>query len=139
MACWNIVDFITCWHLLDEDQISFSFASSMVDDSIEDYSHQIAEMIGLRNESYLVQAGVRTVLDIGCGFGSLGAHLFQKQLLTMCIANYESLGSQVEITLERGLPEMVASFAAKKRYRSRHFLSTWYIARGTGLRGITKA
>lgn len=44
--------------LLDEDQISFSFASSMVDDNIEDYSHQIAEMIGLRNESYLVQAGV---------------------------------------------------------------------------------
>lgn len=44
--------------LLDEDQISFSFASSMVDDSIEDYSHQIAEMIGLRNESYLVHAGV---------------------------------------------------------------------------------
>nr|GFD35862.1 probable pectin methyltransferase QUA2 [Tanacetum cinerariifolium] len=52
--------------MLDEDQISFSFASSMVDDNIEDYSHQIAEMIGLRNESYLVQAGVRTVLDIGC-------------------------------------------------------------------------
>ncbi|KAL8256629.1 hypothetical protein R6Q59_031696 [Mikania micrantha] len=100
--------------LLDEDQISFSFASSMVDDSIEDYSHQIAEMIGLRNESYLVQAGVRTVLDIGCGFGSLGAHLFQKQLLTMCIANYESSGSQVEITLERGLPAMVASFTAKR-------------------------
>ncbi|KAI3718014.1 hypothetical protein L1987_69994 [Smallanthus sonchifolius] len=100
--------------LLDDDQISFSFASSMVDDSIEDYSHQIAEMIGLRNESYLVQAGVRTVLDIGCGFGSLGAHFFQNQLLTMCIANYESSGSQVEITLERGLPAMVASFTAKK-------------------------
>ncbi|XP_076903572.1 putative pectin methyltransferase QUA2 [Bidens hawaiensis] len=100
--------------LLDDDQISFSFASSMVDDSIEDYSHQIAEMIGLRNESYFLQAGVRTVLDIGCGFGSLGAHLFQSQLLTMCIANYESSGSQVEITLERGLPAMVASFTAKK-------------------------
>ncbi|PWA72693.1 S-adenosyl-L-methionine-dependent methyltransferase [Artemisia annua] len=100
--------------LLDEDQISFSFASSMVDDNIEDYSHQIAEMIGLRNVSYLVQAGVRTVLDIGCGFGSLGAHLFPKQLLTMCVANYESSGSQVEITLERGLPAMVASFTSKK-------------------------
>ncbi|KAI3504994.1 hypothetical protein L1887_26834 [Cichorium endivia] len=100
--------------LLDEDQISFSFASSMVDDSIEDYSHQIAEMIGLRNESYLVHAGVRTILDIGCGFGSLGAHLFPKQLLTMCIANYESSGSQVEITLERGLPAIVASFTSKK-------------------------
>ncbi|KAI3706144.1 hypothetical protein L1987_76402 [Smallanthus sonchifolius] len=100
--------------MLDEDQISFSFASSMVDDNIEDYSHQIAEMIGLRNESYLVQAGVRTVLDIGCGYGSLGAHLFPKQLLTMCIANYESSGSQVEIALERGLPAIVGSFASKQ-------------------------
>ncbi|XP_071694231.1 probable pectin methyltransferase QUA2 [Rutidosis leptorrhynchoides] len=100
--------------LLDDDQISFSFASSMVDDNIEDYSHQIAEMIGLRNESYFVQAGVRTVLDIGCGFGSLGAHLFGKQVLTMCIANYESSGSQVEISLERGLPAMVGSFTSKK-------------------------
>ncbi|KAC9923451.1 hypothetical protein E3N88_45069 [Mikania micrantha] len=100
--------------MLDEDQISFSFASSMVDDNIEDYSHQIAEMIGLRNESYLVQAGVRTVLDIGCGYGSLGAHLFPKQLITMCIANYESSGSQVEIALERGLPAIVGSFASKQ-------------------------
>ncbi|KVI07307.1 putative S-adenosyl-L-methionine-dependent methyltransferase [Cynara cardunculus var. scolymus] len=100
--------------MLDEDQISFSFASSMVDDNIEDYSHQIAEMIGLRNESYLVQAGVRTMLDIGCGYGSLGAHLFPKQLLTMCIANYEASGSQVEIALERGLPAMVGSFASKQ-------------------------
>ena len=48
--------------MLDEDQISFSFASSMVDDNIVDYSHQIAEMIGLRNESYLVQAGVSQTL-----------------------------------------------------------------------------
>ncbi|KAL7582418.1 probable pectin methyltransferase QUA2 [Lactuca sativa] len=100
--------------MLDEDQISFSFASSMVDDNIEDYSHQIAEMIGLRNESYLVQAGVRSVLDIGCGYGSLGAHLFPKQVLTMCIANYEASGSQVEIALERGLPAMIGSFASKQ-------------------------
>ncbi|KAJ0751263.1 putative sarcosine/dimethylglycine N-methyltransferase [Helianthus annuus] len=63
---------------------------------------------------YVFLNQVRMVLDIGCGFGSLGAHLFQKQLLTMCIANYESSGSQVKITLERGLPAMVASFAAKK-------------------------
>ncbi|KAI3750694.1 hypothetical protein L2E82_21443 [Cichorium intybus] len=100
--------------MLDEDQISFSFASSMVDDNIEDYSHQIAEMIGLRNESYLVQAGVRTMLDIGCGYGSLGAHLFPKHLLTMCIANYEASGSQVEIALERGLPAMIGSFSSKQ-------------------------
>jgi len=57
---------------------------------------------------------VRTVLDIGCGFGSFGAHLFSKQLLTMCIANYEPSGSQVQLTLERGLPAMVGSFASKQ-------------------------
>lgn len=43
--------------MLDEDQISFRSASPMFD-GVEDYSHQIAEMIGLRNESNFLQAGV---------------------------------------------------------------------------------
>ncbi|KAJ6685582.1 SAM-DEPENDENT METHYLTRANSFERASE [Salix purpurea] len=95
--------------MLDEEQISFRSVSPMFD-GVEDYSHQIAEMIGLRNESNFVQAGVRTILDIGCGYGSFGAHLFSKQLITMCIANYEPSGSQVQLTLERGLPAMIGSF-----------------------------
>ncbi|KEH34953.1 putative S-adenosyl-L-methionine-dependent methyltransferase [Medicago truncatula] len=99
--------------MLDEEQISFRSASLMFD-GVEDYSHQIAEMIGLRNESNFIQAGIRTILDIGCGYGSFGAHLFHSQLLTMCIANYEPSGSQVQLTLERGLPAMVASFATKQ-------------------------
>ncbi|XP_027363121.1 probable pectin methyltransferase QUA2 [Abrus precatorius] len=99
--------------MLDEEQISFRSASLMFD-GVEDYSHQIAEMIGLRNESNFIQAGVRTILDIGCGYGSFGAHLFQSMLLTMCIANYEPSGSQVQLTLERGLPAMVASFTSKQ-------------------------
>ncbi|KAE9609048.1 putative S-adenosyl-L-methionine-dependent methyltransferase [Lupinus albus] len=99
--------------MLDEEQISFRSASLMFD-GVEDYSHQIAEMIGLRNESNFIQAGVRTILDIGCGYGSVGAHLFNSQLLTMCIANYEPSGSQVQFTLERGLPAMIASFSSKQ-------------------------
>lgn len=43
--------------MLEEEQISFRSDSAMFD-SIEDYSHQIAEMIGLRNESNFAQAGV---------------------------------------------------------------------------------
>ena len=43
--------------MLEEEQISFRSASPMYD-SIEDYSHQIAEMMGLRNESNLIQSGV---------------------------------------------------------------------------------
>ncbi|XP_010269316.1 PREDICTED: probable pectin methyltransferase QUA2 isoform X2 [Nelumbo nucifera] len=99
--------------MLEEDQISFR-SDSIMFDGVEDYSHQIAEMIGLRNESNFIQAGVRTVLDIGCGYGSFGAHLFSKQLLTMCIANYEASGSQVQLTLERGLPAMIGSFKSKQ-------------------------
>ncbi|KAM3305394.1 putative pectin methyltransferase QUA2 [Capsicum chacoense] len=99
--------------MLEEEQISFRSDSAMFD-SIEDYSHQIAEMIGLRNESNFVQAGVRTILDIGCGYGSFGAHLFSSQLLTMCVANYEASGSQVQLTLERGLPAMIGSFNSKQ-------------------------
>ncbi|KAK4483945.1 hypothetical protein RD792_011154 [Penstemon davidsonii] len=98
--------------MLDEDQISFRSVSSTFD--VEDYSHQIAEIIGLRNESYFIQAGVRNILDIECGYGSFGAHLSSNQLLTTCLANYEASGSQVQLTLERGLPAMIGSFASKQ-------------------------
>ena len=57
---------------------------------------------------------VRTVLDIECGFGTLGSHLFERDLLTMCIANFEASGSQVQITLERGIPALIGSFASKQ-------------------------
>lgn len=99
--------------MVEEEHLSFHSDSLMVD-GVEDYSHQIAEMIGLRNESNFNEARIRTVLDIGCGFGSFGAHLFSKHLLTMCIANYEASGSQVQLTLERGLPAMIGSFNSKQ-------------------------
>ncbi|KAG5381223.1 hypothetical protein IGI04_029065 [Brassica rapa subsp. trilocularis] len=98
--------------MLDDDQVSFRSASPMFDE-IEDYSHQIAQMIGIKNDNF-IEAGVRTILDIGCGYGSFGAHLLSKHLLTMCIANYEASGSQVQLTLERGLPAMIASFVSKQ-------------------------
>nr|GMC52502.1 probable pectin methyltransferase QUA2 [Ipomoea batatas] len=99
--------------MLEDEQISFRSDSALYD-NVEDYSHRIAEMIGQRNASYLVQVGVRLILDIGCGFGSFGAHLFSSQLLTMCIASYEDSGSQVQLTLERGLPAMIGSFTSKQ-------------------------
>ncbi|KAL1204208.1 putative pectin methyltransferase QUA2 [Cardamine amara subsp. amara] len=98
--------------MMEDDQISFRSASPMSDE-IEDYSHQIAEMIGIKKDNF-IEAGVRTILDIGCGYGSFGAHLLSKQILTMCIANYESSGSQVQLTLERGLPAMIGSFMSKQ-------------------------
>ncbi|KAK1269532.1 putative methyltransferase PMT5 [Acorus gramineus] len=100
--------------LLEENQIAFHSEDGVNFDSVKDYSRQIAEMIGLGSDSEFLQAGVRTVLDIGCGFGSFGAHLFSLKLMTVCIASYEVFGSQVQLALERGLPAMIGSFFSRQ-------------------------
>uniref|UniRef100_A0A0D6QZ87 Methyltransferase n=1 Tax=Araucaria cunninghamii TaxID=56994 RepID=A0A0D6QZ87_ARACU len=100
--------------LVEENQISFRSEDPLVVDGVKDYSHQIAQMIGLQDDSHLIEAGVHTVLDIGCGFGSFGAHLFSKKLLTMCIAAYEIYGSPVQLALERGLPAMIGTFISRQ-------------------------
>lgn len=43
--------------MVEEEQISFRSASPMYD-SIEDYAHQIAEMMNLRSEAGLIRSGV---------------------------------------------------------------------------------
>ena len=40
---------------------------------------------------------VRNVLDIGCGFGSFGAHLRSLNMMVVCTAAYELTGSQVQV------------------------------------------
>lgn len=57
---------------------------------------------------------MRTILDIGCGFGSFGAHLISMNVMVMCIATYEATGSQVQMALERGLPAMLGNFNTKQ-------------------------
>ncbi|MCL7045110.1 hypothetical protein MKW94_013619 [Papaver nudicaule] len=100
--------------LLEENQIAFHSEDGMNIDGVKDYSRQVAEMIGLGSDSEFHQAGVQTVLDIGCGFGSFGAHLLSLKLMTVCIAAYEVFGSQVQLALERGLPAMIGDFISKQ-------------------------
>lgn len=57
---------------------------------------------------------MRSILDIGCGFGSFGAHVISMNLMVMCIATYEATGSQVQMALERGLPAMLGNFLTKQ-------------------------
>ncbi|KAJ8774695.1 hypothetical protein K2173_017141 [Erythroxylum novogranatense] len=96
--------------LLEENQIAFHSDDGLIFDGVKDYSRQIAEMIGLGSDTEFLQAGVRTVLDIGCGFGSFGAHLVSLNLMAVCIAAYEATGSQVQLSLERGLPALIGNF-----------------------------
>ncbi|OAY59389.1 probable methyltransferase PMT5 [Manihot esculenta] len=100
--------------LLEENQIAFQSEDGLVFDGVKDYSRQIAEMIGLGSDSEFLQAGVRTVLDIGCGFGSFGAHLVSLKLMAVCIAAYQATGSQVQLALERGLPAIIGNFNSRK-------------------------
>lgn len=57
---------------------------------------------------------MRTILDIGCGFGSFGAHVLSLKLMAVCVAEYEATGSQVQLSLERGLPAMIANFVSRQ-------------------------
>ncbi|KAM3398161.1 hypothetical protein P3S68_001675 [Capsicum galapagoense] len=100
--------------LLEENQIAFHSEDEVMVDSVKDHSHLIAEMIGLGSDAEFLQAGVRTVLDIGCGFGSFGAHLLSLKLMALCVAAYESSGSQVQFALERGLPAVIGNFVSKQ-------------------------
>ncbi|XP_010258082.1 PREDICTED: probable methyltransferase PMT5 [Nelumbo nucifera] len=100
--------------LLEENQIAFHSEDGMNIGGVKDYSRQIAEMIGLGSDSEFIQAGVRTILDIGCGFGSFGAHLLSLNVMTICIAAYEVFGSQVQLSLERGLPAMIGNFISRQ-------------------------
>lgn len=100
--------------LLEENQITFHSEDGLTFDGVNDYSRQIAEMIGLGSDSEFLQAGVRTVLDIGCGFGGFGAHLLSLKLMAVCIAAYEATGSQVQFALERGLPAMIGNFILRQ-------------------------
>lgn len=100
--------------LLEENQIAFHSEDGLNFDGVKEYSRQIAEMIGLGSDSEFLQAGVRTVLDIGCGFGSFAAHLVSLKLMAVCIAEYEATGSQVQLALERGLPAMIGNFISRQ-------------------------
>ncbi|KAI3452899.1 hypothetical protein Pfo_009562 [Paulownia fortunei] len=100
--------------LLEENQIAFHSDDGMIVDGVKDYSRQIAEMIGLGSDTEFRQAGVRNVLDIGCGFGSFGAHLLALKLMAVCLAAYESTGSQVQLALERGLPAIIGNFISRQ-------------------------
>lgn len=50
--------------LLEENQIAFHSQDGMMVDDVKDYSHQIAEMIGLGSDTEFLQAGVSNLLFI---------------------------------------------------------------------------
>lgn len=64
--------------------------------------------------SFPAELQVHNVLDIGCGFGSFGSHLLSLKVMAVCMAAYESTGSQVQVALERGLPAVIGNFISRQ-------------------------
>lgn len=95
--------------LIDEDLLKFPTQDQQLRNEVEGHVQDVAGILGLSGATDFSSAKIRTVLDIGCGLGSLGGHLWDYEILTMCIAPYEEHGAQVQIALERGLPAMVGS------------------------------
>ncbi|KAG9155539.1 hypothetical protein Leryth_009964 [Lithospermum erythrorhizon] len=100
--------------LLEENQISFQSEEGSVVGGMNDYSRLIAKLIGLRSEYELPESGVHRVLDIGCGFGSFGAHLLSLNMMAVCMAPFGLTGGQVQVALERGLPAILGNFISKQ-------------------------
>ncbi|KAK7368337.1 hypothetical protein VNO80_10362 [Phaseolus coccineus] len=100
--------------LLEENQIAFHSEDGFIFNGVKDYARQLAEMIGLGSDIELPQAGIRNILDINCGFGSFGAHLLSLKIMVVCIAAYEATGSQVQLSLERGLPAIIGNFISRQ-------------------------
>jgi len=65
--------------LTEDNQIAFNSEESRDSEDLNDYSDQIAEMMGLGSTTEFIKSGVTSVLDIGCGFGSFGIRVCKQQ------------------------------------------------------------
>ncbi|MCO5584090.1 hypothetical protein L7F22_038013 [Adiantum nelumboides] len=80
--------------------------------SADMHFQKIANVLGSQDDRVFSQIGVRTVLDIGCSYGSFVAYLLSREVQAVCVAPYETQNSHVQIALDRGLPAMIGSILA---------------------------
>lgn len=93
-------------------QISFTGELAQITD---DYTQQIAVMLGLANDAVFSKTGIRTVLDVGCCFGSLAAHFVSHNVITLTVDPYRIDGGNAQIALERGLPAVLGSLTSSQQ------------------------
>ncbi|KAI3785914.1 hypothetical protein L1987_45040 [Smallanthus sonchifolius] len=105
---------------------------------VKDHSRRVAEMIGLGSDAEFWKAGVGMMLDIDCGFGSFGAHLLSLKLMVVCMAAYELTGSQVQSTLESGLPAIIGNIISRKFSFFHHCHMTWFTMHNVVFHGTKK-
>ncbi|XLV01363.1 hypothetical protein S245_015700 [Arachis hypogaea] len=56
----------------------------------------------------------RVILDVGCGVGSFGGYLFERDVIAMSLAPKDEHEAQVQFALERGIPAISAVMGSQR-------------------------
>ncbi|KAK6929503.1 putative S-adenosyl-L-methionine-dependent methyltransferase [Dillenia turbinata] len=72
---------------------------------------------------------IRVVLDVGCGVGSFGGYLLDKNVITMSFAPKDEHDAQIQMALERGIPATLSVIATKQLTFPSHVFDVIHCAR----------
>ncbi|KAG9447133.1 hypothetical protein H6P81_013261 [Aristolochia fimbriata] len=89
------------WLRLEGDLVVFPGGGTSFRNGVKPYVELMARVLPLKTGK------IRTVLDMGCGVASFGAHLLDYSILTMSVAPRDTHEAQIQFALERGLPAML--------------------------------
>ncbi|KAL5073547.1 hypothetical protein RYX36_012531 [Vicia faba] len=68
----------------------------------------------LREASIAWEKHTRVILDVGCGVGSFGGYLFERDVIAMSLAPKEEHEAQVQFSFERGIPSIFAVMGSQR-------------------------
>ncbi|KAK8584156.1 hypothetical protein V6N12_068404 [Hibiscus sabdariffa] len=104
------------WIRHEGNVFRFPGAGTQFPQGVAEYFNQLVSLIPMDNGM------IRTALDTGCGVVSLGAYLFEKNVITMSFAPRDSHEEHVKFALERGLPAFIGVLGTiKMPFPSRAF------------------
>jgi len=69
------------------------------------------------------------ILDVGCGVGSFGGFLFERDVISMSFAPKDEHEAQVQFALERGIPAISAVMGTQRLQFPSHAFDLIHCAR----------
>ncbi|KAJ7979070.1 S-adenosyl-L-methionine-dependent methyltransferases superfamily protein [Quillaja saponaria] len=89
------------WVRLEGDLFVFPGGGTSFRRGVKGYVDEIKRIVPLKS------GNIRTALDVGCGVASFGASMLDYDIMTMSITPRDIHETQVQFSLERGLPAML--------------------------------
>ncbi|XP_043698880.1 probable methyltransferase PMT11 isoform X2 [Telopea speciosissima] len=98
------------WIKRVKDKLKFPGGGTQFIHGVDPYLNKIVQMV----PDIAFGRHTRVTLDVGCGVASFGAYLLSRNVITMSIAPKDVHENQIQFSLERGVPAMVAAFATHR-------------------------